>query len=71
MSILLKYSHDLPKEDIDQKEKTGIPPPSPLSFVSSQLLENCIMELLVPPLAKHLSDVLALTMLTTVVTCRL
>lgn len=58
----------LPKEGIDQKVYTGIPPPSPSSFVSSKLQENRICGLLVPPLRKHLSDELVLTMFNNVAT---
>ena len=53
---------NLPKEEIGQKRKAGVPPPSPRSFVSSDKLENCTSGLLLVPLRKHLMDLLVLTM---------
>ena len=40
----------IPKEEIDQNAKTGMPPPSPASFLSSELHENCTSGLLLVPL---------------------
>lgn len=53
---------NIPKEEIDQNVKTGIPPPSPSSIPFAELLEYCRIELLLVPLRKHLMDVLVLTM---------
>lgn len=59
----------IPNGYIDQNVKIGIPPPSPVSFPSSEELENCTIELPLVPLRKHLMDLLVLTMWVTTATC--
>lgn len=41
---------DVPKHEIDRKVKTGIPPPSPGSFTSSEQPENCTSGVVLVPL---------------------
>lgn len=59
----------IPKDGIDKDEKTGMPPPSPESVLSSGWLPNCRRGLSADPLRKHRIEVDTFFMCETTSTC--